>query len=84
MTQTRRAQALPQTRPDSPDGAGAGHSGQRQPQPPARGEGPAGRTEQSCERVSEIPRVAAWTELQRRGKWIPSSPSSARTFVQLV
>lgn len=35
----------------------------------------AGRR-QSCERASEIPRVAAWTELQTRGKWAPFSPSS--------
>lgn len=35
----------------------------------------AGRR-QSCERVSEIPRAAAWTELQRHGKWTPFSPSS--------
>lgn len=34
-----------QTRPDSPNGTGTGHSGQHQPQPPAWGEGPAGRTE---------------------------------------
>lgn len=51
---TRRRPRLPEARsPDSPHCAGAGHSGQRQPKPPAQGEGPGVKAEEhSWERIT--------------------------------
>ena len=84
---SRRPPTPPQTRgPNSPHGTGAGHSGQRQPKPPARREGPGVKEEErSWGRVAkDHPKAREGTFLRPLGVgWLSPSFRAGKTNARL-